>query len=284
MNVCIYHGVDLDGWCSGAIWKEVHANESIDMIGLNYGQEIPWDRLHGNKVTLLDFCFQPISEFIKLLQIAHSVTWIDHHESAIKAWLQCERPPNACPLITSLDTTKAACELAWEFYHISAMPTGVFLLGDYDCWRHSNNATMPYQMGMWQFEMDPIHDDAMERWRKVFAGMDRFHEQVIQNGQIILSYQQKQNAKTAKAIWFPVEFAGHKWMAINQGGVNSQCWDSVWNDDFDGKLGFVRSHNHWTISLYSETIDCSVIAKANGGGGHVGASGFQCQELPFLKC
>jgi len=35
--------------------------------------------------------------------------------------------------------------------------------------------------------------------------------------------------------------------------------------------------------MYSKTVDVSKIALKYGGGGHVGASGFQVKELPFKK-
>ena len=293
MNVCVYHNADLDGYASGAIWKTAHENELIEMVGLNYGQDVPWELLAGNDVTLLDFCIQPFSDFVRLLQMAHSVTWIDHHKSAIETWDQNknELPNGCCSVITSLDVLKGACELAWEFYcpH-KAIPRGVFLLGEYDCWRHCDPDAMPYQMGMRLHDMDPVGDEAMGRWGRVFALSDpalslskpfRFHIETMQAGKTILAYQSQQNAKLAKAIWFPVEFDGKRWMAVNQGGINSQFWDAVWDASFDGKLGFVRSRKHWTVSLYSETVDCSEIAKRYGGGGHPGAAGYQCQNLPF---
>lgn len=37
------------------------------------------------------------------------------------------------------------------------------------------------------------------------------------------------------------------------------------------------------VSMYSEFVDVSEIAVKYGGGGHKGASGFQCTELPFRK-
>jgi oligoribonuclease NrnB/cAMP/cGMP phosphodiesterase (DHH superfamily) len=277
-DVCIYHGVDLDGFCSGAIWKTVHSDG--DLIGLNYGQEIPWDRLAGNDVALLDFCLQPWGEMARLLREAACVTWIDHHKSAIESWKQV-----GCEFIRGVrDTEKAACELTWEFYYPDEqMPEGVFLLGDYDCWRHSDDDTMPYQMGMRLYDMDPANDGAMERWNKVFAGDDEdvFLGETLQAGRTILAYQTQQNEKAAKAIWFPVTFDNKQWMAVNQGGINSTFWDAVWDDSFAGKLSFVRSRNHWTVSLYSDAVDCSEIAKRHGGGGHPGASGFPCQDLPF---
>lgn len=276
MSVCIYHNADLDGYCSGAIWKTVYPDGKL--IGMNYGDDVPWDRLIGADVTVVDFCLQPWSEMERLLGIAKSVTWIDHHKSAIEEWQRLE-----CPYILgSRDTTKAACELTWEYLHPEKpMPRGVFLLGDYDCWRHSDPDTMPYQMGMRLYDMDPASEDAMPRWSSVFASSPQCHTDTLRDGRPILTYQQQQNAKAAKAIWLPVEFDGRQWMAVNQGGINRQFWDAIWDASFDGKLSFVRSRKHWTVSLYSDTVDCSEIAKRHGGGGHQGASGFQCQELPF---
>jgi nanoRNase/pAp phosphatase (c-di-AMP/oligoRNAs hydrolase) len=43
----------------------------------------------------------------------------------------------------------------------------------------------------------------------------------------------------------------------------------------------VLDGSQYTVSLYSETIDVSVIAKKHGGGGHKGAAGFVCPKLPF---
>jgi nanoRNase/pAp phosphatase (c-di-AMP/oligoRNAs hydrolase) len=37
------------------------------------------------------------------------------------------------------------------------------------------------------------------------------------------------------------------------------------------------------VSLYSEKVDVSIIAKNHGGGGHAGAAGFICRDLPFER-
>lgn len=276
-DVCIYHSADLDGHCSAAIWKTVHPHG--ELIGMNYGQDVPWDQLDGQNVSVLDFCLQPWDDMIRLIRCANQLTWIDHHKSAIESWKQ-----NGCEFINgSRDTEKAACELTWEFYYPGeTMPRGVFLLGDYDCWRLSDEDTMPYQMGMRLNNWDPgDNPGCMDDWEAVFAEEFGLNFSVLTAGTTILQYQKQQNERSVRAIWFPVEFDGKRWMAVNQGGINSEFWNAVWDDEFDGKLGFVRSRKHWTVSLYSGTVDCSEIAKRHGGGGHRGASGFQCQELPF---
>jgi hypothetical protein len=103
-----------------------------------------------------------------------------------------------------------------------------------------------------------------------------------------------------------------KAIAINLGHTNSKVFDSVWAKDcprcialeseegdheecevchgtgsiepYDLMILFVRrKDNLWNVSLYStkDDIDCGAIAKSFGGGGHKGAAGFQCDELPF---
>lgn len=277
MDICIYHNADLDGFCSAAIWKTKHPNGIL--VGMNHGQDVPWEMLVGEDVTLVDFCLQPWKQMERLMTIARPLTWIDHHESSIKELAES----SSLPLRGVRDTKKAACELTWKFYYPGEpMPRGVFLLGDYDCWRHSDPDTMPYQMGMRLEEMDPGQClTAMGRWERVFGSDGEFTADILRQGEIILKYQTQQNARTAKAIWFPIEFEGLKWQALNAGGVNSQVWDSIWDESFDGKLAFVRSRKHWTVTMYSTTVDCGEIARQRGGGGHHGAAGFQAENLPF---
>jgi len=58
----------------------------------------------------------------------------------------------------------------------------------------------------------------------------------------------------------------------------------VEEEPYDLMITFVRRKDElWNVSLYStkEHVDCGVIAKSFGGGGHKGAAGFQCKDLPF---
>lgn len=280
MQVCLYHGVDLDGYCSAAIWSRSVCGEK-KLIPMNYGYDTPWGELDGSDVTLVDFSLQPWGEMERLLDVASSVTWIDHHKSVIDEW----KSHGARFIRGSRDTLKAACELAWEFYFPDClMPQGVFLLGDYDCWRHSDTNTMRFQMGM---RFQAMEDPCDSRWEQVLNTDAEYHEAWIKNtcdiGDVILQWEAKQQARTVRSSWFPVEFSGKRWMAVNAGGISSKFWDSVWDaEQFDGMLGFCwRPQGCWTVSLYSPKIDCGQIAKDNGGGGHAGAAGFQCVNLPF---
>ena len=82
-----------------------------------------------------------------------------------------------------------------------------------------------------------------------------------------------------------LEFDGLKCIAVNKSNPGSQLFDSVWNEEaYDMMVAYQHvKGEHWTVSMYStkENIDCSVIAKKHGGGGHKGAAGFQIKEFPF---
>lgn len=274
MDIGIYHSADLDGQCCAAIYKT--AKPDAELVGWDYGKPVPWDQITGNNVTLMDLSFQPWATMELLLAEAASVTWIDHHISAIDEWKAHGEPP----IHGARTTFKAACELCWEyFYPPLEIPRGVFLLGDYDCWRHSDRSTMEYQMGMRLRNMDPgLNPDCMNEWKLVFEGDTQHLGDVLYNGNIILLYQSQRNAKTASRLCYPVDFAGLRWLAANAGGINSQFFDSVWEEGvYDGKLAFVFTGTKWTVSLYSDTVNCGEIAKSRGGGGHRGAAGFTCE-------
>ncbi len=51
--------------------------------------------------------------------------------------------------------------------------------------------------------------------------------------------------------------------------------------DYPICIGFVYDGKQYTVGLYSREIDVSEIAKKYDGGGHKGAAGFVCKELPF---
>lgn len=276
MNVCVYHNADLDGYCSAAIWKTEYPDG--DLYGMNYGDKLDKERLIGKDVTVVDFTLEPWSEMMWLLDNAKSVTWIDHHKSSMDDWEKAGKPEiNGIRKIG-----ESACELCWRYYKNDELPRGVFLLGDYDAWRHSDNDTMPYQMGMRIYNLEPTSHLAMNVWKDlVFDHDEGFFNDVINAGSIIMAYKGQTDAVSAQRFAFKLSFEGKTWIAVNQGIINSDFFKSVIDSECDGMLGFVWAKDKWTVSLYSTKIDCSKIAKRHGGGGHPGASGFTCQTLPF---
>ena len=285
MKVCIYHGSDLDGQCSGAIYADAHKGEEFVLMPMDYGDQIPWEELKGSDVTLIDFSFQPWSEFERLMHESASVTWIDHHKSAIKEYQQTESDGKWCPMTVVLDETKAACELAWEYYHPETeMPIAVHLLGRYDVWDHTDERVMPFQYGLRVYKLDPLNGKDRAIWTDLLSTGNSPGD-ILHVGRSILTYQRQNAAAAVAANWFPVSWEGKRWQACNRLGRGSTFFDSIWNPaEYDGMLSFFWTGKVWEIGLYTDRkdVDCGAIAKRHGGGGHPGAAGCRADVLPFL--
>lgn len=284
---CFYHSSDLDGHCSGALVKMAYPQ--CEMIGINYGDEFPWDTLQpmeknkGEMVFMVDFALQPFDEMVKL-QTRCELIWIDHHKSAIEA---AETTSSFLPHGVYIKDGIGACQLVWEYLTKNSLvgkepktPTFVKLLAEYDVWNHSDVMALPFQYGMrHQKDTSPKN---IELWTSLFD-TERV-QQITEIGGIILEYQDSQNAKYVKSCAFETELDGLKLIAINLMLTNSKIFDSVWDSEkYDGMLTFGYRKGRWTVSLYSDKpdVDMSIIAKNRGGGGHKGAAGFQCDSLPF---
>ena len=286
-NICLYHGIDLDGFCGGAIYAkymEEHG-KAYELIPANYGWEFPWSSMKDADVTLIDFSLQPSSAFDRLAQTAKQIVWIDHHKSAIDDWKRFFPQDGWCPIKTVLDTTKAGCELAWEyFFPDRRMPLAVRLLGRYDVWDHSDNDVLPFQYGMRLYDFDPVDDRS--KWADYLDG-DISPEVCcprIREGHTVLQYQTREDTIAAAAACFAIDWEGLHWLAANRGGRGSKFFDSKWDAElFDGMMSFSWNGETWTFGLYSTNpdIDCGAIAKRWNGGGHPGAAGFRTATLPF---
>lgn len=273
---CFYHSADLDGKCSAAIYK-IHYPE-IELIGINYGQPFPWETIEKNeRVAMVDFSLQPFSDMIRLNEICDLV-WIDHHKTAI-----AEEEASKVPFTGFREVGTAGCELTWMFinFHVPSLPRAVYLLGRYDVWDWQNvPGALEFQYGMRQFNADP---NDITFWSRLFTDED-YVDQIIRDGCLLLTHERNSNAMYLRATGIVVEFEGLRCLAINKGLTNSLVFDSGYNDTLhDIMLSFCWYRDHWKLSLYSsrDDIDVSEVAKRFGGGGHKGAAGFQCAELPF---
>lgn len=281
MDIGFYHRSDLDGHCSGAIYRKYMNENNIDckLHGMEYGDDIPWDLIDNNHIAIMDWSFQPWDVFDEVIQRASTVVWIDHHKSAISSYFEADKTYDNIESV--LNIKYAACELTWKYFFEEPIPYSVKLLGRYDMWDHVDNNVLPFQYRMRMEDTDPKNGNE-GFWYNVFN--DLLVDDYVDEGQLLLRYQKHVDASNVKAKSFDIEWAGKKWLTCN-GGKGSTYFESIWdNTKYDGMMSFYFNGKHWTISLYSdrEDMDCSEICKANGGGGHKGAAGFQCKELPFL--
>jgi len=302
---CYFHSADLDGHCSAAIVKMKYPE--AELIGINYGQEIDYGKISENEIILMvDFCLQPFIEMVKLAQKVgmDKLTWIDHHVTAIKDSEDCVFdeiiPMNGkepftinfnqiCP--GKRQVGKAGCELTWEcLYPDEKMPFAVSLLGRYDVW-DLQGSVLDFQYGM---RLNTTWPDNQEMWKKyITPGQEEDPNlwvlDTIKQGEIVLKYQDQENEKYCKSCAFEIQFEGFKAIAVNKLLTSSQLFKSVWDKEkYDIMLTFgLRSNGLWTMSFYTdkEEVDCSLLAKKFGGGGHKQAAGCNFDELPieFLR-
>lgn len=284
--ICIYHSRDLDGYTSGAIVKRKFPDAI--MIGHDYGKPLVLPEYHPEPIIMVDVS-EPMPKMLEIAKLCnYNFTWIDHHKSAIKEFNDfVGNGESFCKAV--LQDGKAACEIAWEYlFPDEDMPLAVQLLGEYDTWRNQNikkweERILPFQFGMRMecsspetFPVSYFSDNSPDGVWPIQC--------VINNGKTILKYQSQVNEKACHGA-FEFEFEGLRAICLNGGGFNSDVFKSVYNPEkHDIMMPFCFNGKFWTISLYTthDHIDCSVIAKLKGGGGHKKAAGFQSNDLKFL--
>lgn len=285
--ICIYHSKDLDGYCSGAIVKRKYPDAKL--VGYDYGQPFPLtdEELAGEVVIMIDVSLPMNDMFVLGLKASHLI-WIDHHISAINDYNNFPPHSQGGENITAvLENGISACEGGWKYlFPDEIMPTAVKLLGEYDTWRNQDkerwdNAIMPFQYGMRMICSSP-ETFPPELFEMPAIVTDSPVYKIIHDGQLILTYQKTQNERACRSS-FEIEFDGLRAICLNNGGANSQVFDSVYDEaKHDVMIPFVFTGKHWTFSLYTtkDEVDCSVIAKSKGGGGHKKAAGFKLDYLP----
>lgn len=274
---CFYHSADLDGHCSGALVLSKYPD--AEMIGINYGDEFPWDDIHeGDEVFMVDFSLEDPKDMEKLAKKCDLI-WIDHHETAIDKNKDLD--------VDGLqEVGKAGCELTAEYLGLP-VSEGIKLLGRYDVWDDKDKdyweeEILPFHYGMGRFDTRP--EESMELWQELFEDKADFISKTIESGKLILEYETVQNAAYVRAYGFDADFQGYKAIVSNRGMTGSGLFDSLWDPEkYDLMVTFCKSEKGWKVSLYTtkDDVDCGELAKKNGGGGHKQAAGYTTEECPF---
>lgn len=282
----------------------------LDFIGYNYGQPIP-DLSEYDEVIMCDISF-PKEEMIKLYEDKDFI-WLDHHISAIN-----ESKHSA--IILSYDDAKgirdtkfAACELTWQyFFSNEPMPEIVRLLGRYDCFGHKGTSeetkVLEFQYGTRQCISN--YEEAYEYLQRELYynshipseyDIDPIYE-IHKQGKAIYQYLCTE-AKQSYSTGFEVELKEYKddmnlnpfdltkgtnlirkFICINKERFNPINFGIDYHKDgYDGCACFHYANGMWNFSIYNDNglVDCSVIAKQFGGGGHFSASGMILNNKQF---
>ena len=270
----VFHHNDLDGRCAAAIinMEGEHTFHEVD-----YKDEICVDSIpEGAEVAVVDFSFPP-EVMAAIRKRASKVIWCDHHVTAK------DYPYNDLPGYCDFRPKGlSGCECTWIHFRSGELPEAVKLIGDYDSWRLEREPTcFEFYEGMkiqrthpisplWDFLLSTEDDD------------NTYVSDIIDQGKACMVYRDIYCREMLKAFGHEVRFEGHTALALNTYRFGSKAFGENLHA-YPICILYVHDGEKFTVSLYSESVDVSAIAKKHGGGGHKGAAGFVCAQLPWTK-
>lgn len=292
----IIHHNDLDGICAAAIVaarttqylaeknlleENRHLQLPIIFSETNYNRPADLSQMKpGDAVTIVDFSFPP-EEMAKIEAAINynpdagigEIVWIDHHKTAENYNYSYDG------LRDFSNKGPAGCELTWKFFfpgELRPMPKAVSLIGDYDAWRLQIPESREFYEGAKMFCLSP----ESVFWARLFVDNDDTLKLIQAGGAIALAYRDQYCQSIRKSYGYETFLGEHKAYAMNLMGFGSGQFGQLFHE-YPLVIAYVHDGIKFTVSLYSETIDVGEIAKSLGGGGHKGAAGFVCFQLPF---
>lgn len=293
----IYHSADYDGIFCREIARKFLPD--AELIGWNFGDPlIPFPK--DGTVYVMDLSPECLSRDETIRGGSEQkarLIWIDHHKTAIEKW------PNDISGYR-IDGV-AACRLAWQWFvkhnelptsfhngvlsvkeefieHRVSEPLAVRLAGEYDVWDKRDPDAETFQFALRAEPLTPVG------WAALLDDNRSFLNDLLVKGRVCQRYAQYVDYDTCKSRTWLMEWEGLKFLCINTARFNSLFFAArdIPETGHDALLGFNWNGKCWIVSLYHARhrtdLDLSEIAKKYGGGGHRGACGFTCKELPFI--
>lgn len=266
----IFYHNDLDGWCAGYIvGQKFNLTDKNDFFEIKYGDEFPFDRIKKDEeVYIVDYHLE-LDQMDKLLDITSNVTMVDHHITAYNKYKKYNRLVNKI-----MDMNYSGCVLTYmHLYNVSfeEVPQFIKYIGDRDIWKFEFYDTKDFCSGAELYDLYPLSED----WEQLKV----YTEEVIDEGVIVNKYKAQRNKEYLKQFGYPAVFEGKQAFVINLGLVGSEVFDSMEMPEIG--IMYVHDGEKYKISLRSETVNVGELAELHGGGGHFGAAGYECTDLPW---
>ena len=273
---CFHHN-DPDGYCSGFLIYNFY-ERNIECFAMDYNKKFPLDKIEKNeKIFITDFSIDPLV-MTELLKITKDVNWIDHHITAIDKY---KTFPFELKGLRSLK--KSGCQLTFEYlYPDKKEPLFVSLIGDYDIWKLEYKESKDFILGLLTENIKVDSSVWYTLWEESESEDKPFMNEVLKTGKIISRYRDMWSKTYREKYGYEVKFEGHSCYVMNMGNGSSLNFGNLIKST-DIVAAYVFDGESYIVSLYSEKVDVSEIAKKYGGGGHKGASGFVIKNLPFIK-
>lgn len=272
----IYHGNCADGfsaaWC---FWRKY--KDDADYVAGVYQQPPP--DVVGRDVYLVDFSY-PFQVVVRMLEVAESVTLIDHHKTAIDAL----KPLKDRQVASNgngmgdrfgwhCDLNRSGATLAWD-YLFPGEPRPLLLghIEDRDLWRFKLASTREIQACVFS------HEYTFEQWDKLMvagpaellgmtvagAAIERKHQKDIRELVAVCKRVMLIDDHYVPVASLPYTMssdAGHLMASAGDVPFAACYWDTP-------------AARVFSLRSAEGGADVSEIAKRYGGGGHKHAAGF----------
>lgn len=295
----ISHSADADGRLSAyLVGRYFDDFNPEDYIMTDYGKydDIFSKIKKDEEVFVCDFSFENGPEDMKkLLEITPNVTWIDHHESSIKAYGEFGKNIPGLRIVGT-----AACMLTWFYLYLDekySVPTTqeeceklydeapflVNLVHDNDVWRHEYWESRYFKLALDSANLVNPWD---RRWQRLYESVHAV-DVMVSEGEVMLSYRDSIGKYACDNNGFECEINGLKGFALNTPFHGSPWFgDKISKYDFVCAFSYNGKTKEWGYSFYSDNktgANCYEIAKSINpkGGGHYHAAGCSSKELIF---
>lgn len=262
-KICYYHD-DGDGRTAAAVVLSKFPECEVIPVNYNRGTWKPEDVADAD-IFVVDFTFEDMD---KLFETAGSLTWIDHHKSAMEKFSELW---NSNDIKGIRDISKSGGRLTFEyFYPDEPLPLFIRYGNDLDLWKFETPGTKAfaeYASIMLKtpkdiLETGILHDDDLAReWTAI--------------GESLLSARMHRVEIAYDKGW-EITFEGYRCRVVNSNmdisEIGRYCYEDM---GYPIALIWQVIGRNIICSMRSNTVNVRLIAEKYGGGGHDAAAGFR---------
>lgn len=286
----IFHHNDMDGRAAANIIIEFYANNNPegkvpftekDFIEVNYDSSKPSASKidNGEEVYIVDYSFteSTVNDLLEIIEKSKNVHWIDHHKTSVELIDNYEKELSSTDGIISADYCGAY--LTWLYFYGEKriIPHWLELVDDWDCHKIVDTETLAFNYAMKSIDQRPFKGDIWFRLNRE----ENLLPNIISAGKIILDFVKREDASYRNSFGYESSYEDKSVFVVNK-RCSSQLFGD-YMDKYDICISAVFNGTKWQYTAFSNKVDCSVIAKKYGGGGHAGAAGFYDKKMLFPK-
>ena len=269
--ITILYSPGMDFTFAAALVKYFYPHATC--IPLYYGGTFPYDKVRaGEQVVLIGMTYD--SDTMDLLDDKYDLTWITHHDKAIKEATSRYFNPKGLRASDRCTTL-----LTWEYLSKEPVPRVVSLIDDYSRWALKDENSVRFFYGFSKHKVFP-NDNGMETYCKLIRDVEGVLDEMISVGKTIEEFNNELNGYLCDECVYEHEVNGYSVLSANTRGTNSLLFESCLGGDIYHTYAYSGKTKRFKHSVYAarDGVDVTEFATAFGArGGTPGVSGFDTQ-------